>query len=81
MAGFCAGLTLVLDSNGERKSMIAVTALSRLMDVGLRKADASETYKVPYKEVFLFVLGNLCTQWFLGTKREVLNKGVMKFYT
>ena len=45
-----------------------MTSLSRLMDIGIRKTDADESApKIPYKEVYLFVIGNLCAQWFLGT--------------
>jgi hypothetical protein len=61
LAGFCAGLTLILDSNSTRRSMIAVTALSRLMDSGFRKVEADDSVpKLAYKEIYLFVLGNLC---------------------
>jgi hypothetical protein len=62
IAGFCTGLALILDTNNSRKTLFTCTAMSRIIDSGLSKAEKDEIIPtLPHRGLVMFVVGNLIT--------------------
>merc|ERR1711957_615907 len=62
VAGFCTGLSLILDTNSSRKTLFACTAMSRIIDSGLAKAEEDQLIpEIPHKGLVMFLIGNLVT--------------------
>ena len=73
---------MILDPTQTRREFFAVTAMARLIDSSLKKAESDEVIPVvKNKEFWFFIVANFVTNYSLGCSSDVLNKGVHKFYT
>ena len=81
IAGFCAGISMILDPSSARREFFAVTALARLIDSGFKKAEGDEIIpRSKNKEFWFFIFANFVSNYWMGCSSDVLNKGVYKFY-
>lgn len=81
LAGFIAGLSLAVDS-AFRRQFIAVLAMSRFLETGLSLAEGKQAIpKVWQRNLWLWLLANLLTQYYLSCEKDLLNGSIKSFYT
>ena len=76
-----SALALVLDARS-RRTFLAVVTMSRMIDTGLSLAEEKKVIPaLKHRDLYLWLFTNLCTQYALSCNKDILNKGVAKFYT
>ena len=81
VAGFLSACTLVLDTRS-RRELITTLMMSRAIETSLYAAETDHVLpKSQYRNFVLWILANTFINTCVGIRRDILNKGILKFYT